>query len=111
LEGDASCETPATGGIIMKQFIFATVSLIALSGVALAEPTKLSTAQMDKVTAGDLISLGGSFVFVNNPTALTGGGCRTSLCAGVTNTNVVNQNLTDLAFIVNSNLIRVRLNQ
>lgn len=95
----------------MKQFVFATVSLIALSGVALAEPTKLSTTQMDAVTAGDLISVGGSFVFVNNPTALTGGGCRFSTCTNVSATNNVNQNLTDLAFIVNSNLIRVRIRQ
>jgi hypothetical protein len=43
----------------LKQFIFVTVSLIALSSIALAEPTKLSTVQMNAVTAGDLNSVGG----------------------------------------------------
>jgi hypothetical protein len=43
----------------LKQFVFVAVSPIALSDIALAEPTKLSTAQTYAVTAGDLNSVGG----------------------------------------------------
>jgi hypothetical protein len=42
----------------LKQFVFATASLIALSGTALAEPTKPSTSQIYGATAGDLKSVG-----------------------------------------------------
>jgi hypothetical protein len=96
----------------MKQFVFATVSLIALSGVALAEPTKLSTTQMDAVTAGDLISVGGVFRFTNIPVSTSVGGCAAvAVCTNGAGRTTTNQNLTDLAFIVNSNLIRVRIRQ
>jgi hypothetical protein len=96
----------------MKQFVFATVSLIALSGIAMAEPTKLSTTQMDAVTAGDLISTGGIFTFVNAPTAASAGGCNAvGVCTNGAGRVTTNQSLNDVAFVVNSNLIRVRIRQ
>jgi hypothetical protein len=96
----------------MKQFVFATVSLIALSGVALAEPTKLSTTQMDAVTAGDLFSVGGVFTWTNVPIATSVGGCTAAtVCTRGAGRTFTDQSLNDVNIINNSNLIRVRIRQ
>jgi hypothetical protein len=91
----------------MKRVLLSGLSLLALSGVAFADPVKLTEQQMDKVVAGQVSFLNTSLV-LNIPTAVAPTICVLANCrnAGAT----VDQSLRDVNFIQGSNLRRVRIN-
>lgn len=93
----------------MKKLVLTALALGAMSGVAAAAPTKLSAPQLDQVAAGDLNTIGGITLILNVPIAVAPSICVRAICNGTGAT--IDQSLNNVNFIVNSNLVRVRLLQ